>query len=193
MQTTKKTTTTKALVCCALLAALSIVMARLLSFSTPNGIRWSADKFPLFLAGMLFGPMMGALTGFAADFLGSILQFGFNPLLCPPAILYGLAGGLFRWYIKKNPSIIRIGLSYLVPVVLGSILYQSCVLAFFYFDGVYLEGVIYYLGTRTFQFAIMLVVEVLIIHALMKMNVFSRLGVWPPVKKERKSAHNECK
>ncbi len=182
-------TATKALVCCAMLAALSIVMARVFSFATPDGVRWSADKFPLFLAGMLFGPVMGALTGFTADFLGSLLQFGFNPMLCPPAILYGLFGGLLRWYIQKNPSVLRLALSYLCPVVLGSILYQSCMLAYFYFDGVYFEGLLYYLSTRAVQFSIMLVVEVLIIYTLMRLNVFTHLGVWPPKakKNERES------
>ena len=183
-------TATRAIVCCAMLAALSVVMARVLCFATPDGVRWSADKFPLFLAGMFFGPLMGALTGFAADFIGSLLQFGFNPLLCPPAILYGLFGGLLRWYIQKHPSVFHLALSYLCPVVIGSILYQSSMLAYFYFDGVYLEGLMYYLSTRSFQFAIMLVVEVLIIYTLMCLNVFTRLGVWPPKAKtiERKSA-----
>lgn len=191
MEKNKQTrTATKTVVCCAMLTALSVVMARVLCFATPDGVRWSADKFPLFLAGMFFGPLMGAVTGFAADFLGSLLQFGFNPLLCPPAILYGLFGGLLRWYIQKNPTVFRLALSYLCPVVLGSILYQSCMLAYFYFDGVYKEGLLYYLSTRSVQFAIMLVVEVLIIYTLMKTNVLSRLGVWPPKAKtnERKSA-----
>lgn len=179
----------RTLACCAMLAAISVVMARVLSFATPDGIRWSLDKFPLFLAGMFFGPLMGALTGFTADFLGSLMQFGFNPLLCPPAILYGLFGGLLSRFIQKNPSLLRLGLSYLLPVVIGSIVYQSCALAYFYFDGVYIEGVLYYLSTRSIQFSIMLVVEVLIIYMLMKTNVFIRLGVWPPKhKKERKSA-----
>lgn len=171
---------TKAIAYCAMFVALSVIMARVLSIATPNGVRWSADKFPLFLAGMLFGPLMGALTGFAADFLGSIMQFGFNPLLCPPAILYGLFGGLMRRYIQKNPSVLRLVVSYALPVVLGSILYQSAMLAYFYFDGVYAEGVLYYLSTRTVQFTIMLAVETLIIYMLMKANVFTRLGVWPP-------------
>ena len=79
----------------------------------------------------------------------------------------------------------RIGISYLFPVVLGSILYQSFALAYFYFSGgTYTEGILYYLGTRTFQFSIMFVVEVLLISALMKMNVFNRIGIWPPVKKK---------
>ena len=185
MKNQKATLTVKTIASCALLAAISIVMARLLSFATPDGVRWSADKFPLFLAGMLFGPLMGAMTGFVADLLGSIMQFGFNPFLCPPAILYGLFGGLFRWYLAKKFSVVRVGIAYLFPVVLGSILYQSFALAYFYFSGgTYMEGILYYLGTRTFQFSIMFVVEVLLISALMKMNVFNRIGIWPPVKKK---------
>ena len=110
----KKSTTAplKALVYCAMLAAISVVMARVLCFATPDGVRWSLDKFPLFLAGMFFGPVMGSLTGFVADFTGSLMQFGFNPLLCPPAILYGLCGGLLRWYLQKKTSWFRLLISY---------------------------------------------------------------------------------
>lgn len=174
--------TTRAIVYCAMLAAVSIIMARLFSFSVAGGVRWSADKFPLFLAGMLFGPVMGALTGFAADFLGSIMQFGFNPILCLPAILYGLFGGLLQKYLQKEFSLPRLTLSYLCPVGIGSVLYQSCALTYVYFDGTFAEGILYNLSTRSVQFAIMLAVEVLIIYMLMKVNVFTRLGVWPPRK-----------
>ena len=181
----------KAMVYSAMLAAISVVMARVLCFATPDGVRWSLDKFPLFLAGMFFGPVMGALTGFVADFIGSLMQFGFNPLLCVPAVLYGLCGGLLRRYLCKNTSLLRLGVSYAVPVVVGSVLYQSCVLAKFYFDGVYSAGVKYYLGTRSIQFAIMLVVETLILFSLMKTNIFTRLGVWPPMKYRKESGDNE--
>ena len=170
----------KALVYCAMLAAVSVVMARVLCFATPDGVRWSLDKFPLFLAGMFFGPVMGALTGFVADFTGSLMQFGFNPLLCPPAILYGLFGGLLRRYLQKNTSVLRIGVSYLCPVVIGSILYQSCMLAKLYFDGTFANGLVYYLSTRSIQFSIMLVAETLIIYTLIQTKIFTRLGVWPP-------------
>ena len=159
----KNKITVKAIAGCAMLAAISIVMARLLCFATPDGVRWSLDKFPLFLAGMLFGPVMGALTGFTADFLGSLMQFGFNPLLCLPAILYGLFGGVFRRYLMKKCSLFRLGLSYLFPIVLGSILYQSYMLAYLFYDGGLMAGLAYYLGTRSVQFSIMLVAEVAII------------------------------
>lgn len=185
MQNRKKIST-KALVSCALLAALSVIMARVLCFATPDGVRWSLDKFPLFLAGLLFGPVLGGLTGFTADFLGSIMQFGFNPLLCPPAILYGVFGGLMRHFIRKNPSILRLGISYLLPVLIGSILYQSAMLSYFYFDGTLWAGFLYYLGTRTFQFSIMLVIETAIIYLLLKANIFGRIGLWNSGKDDKK-------
>jgi len=178
MKGNKSIIAVRAIAGCAMLAAISIVLARLLCFATPDGVRWSLDKFPLFLAGMLFGPVMGALTGFTADFLGSLMQFGFNPLLCLPAILYGLFGGIFSGYLRKNFTVIRLGFSYLFPIVLGSILYQSYMLAYLYFDGGLKEGLYYYLGTRSVQFAIMLVAEVAIIYMLMKLKVFARLGLW---------------
>lgn len=178
MKGNKSIAAVRTVACCAMLAAISIVMARLLSFSTPNGVRWSLDKFPLFLAGMLFGPVMGALTGFTADFLGSLMQYGFNPLLCLPAILYGLFGGIFSQYLKNKPTVFRLGISYLFPIVLGSILYQSYMLAYQYFDGGLLAGLSYYLGTRSVQFAIMLVAETAIIYTLIKLKVFTRLGLW---------------
>ena len=179
---TKRTQAIKALVYSAMLAAISVVMARLLSFSVAGGVRWSLDKFPLFLAGMFFGPVMGALTGLVADFTGSLMQFGFNPLLCFPAIFYGLCGGLMRRYIQKNSSVIRLGLSYLLPTAVGSVLIQSIALSYAYPKGPFPESLIYYLSTRGIQFSIMLVAETLIIYALMKSNIFTRLGVWPPIK-----------
>ena len=189
MQKNKRSITTKSLVCCAVLAALSVVMARLLSISMDGGARYSLDKFPLFLAGMLFGPLLGGMTGFAADFLGSLMQFGFNPILCPPAILYGVFGGLMRHFIMKKPSVLRLGVSYLLPIGLGSILYQSIALSYVFPKMETLQqNLVYYLSTRGVQFTIMLVAEVFIIYTLIKMRVFTRLGIWPTVNNERKSS-----
>jgi hypothetical protein len=106
------------------------------------------------------------------------MQYGFNPLLCLPAILYGLFGGVFSQYLRRKFTVVRLGLSYLFPIVLGSILYQSYMLAYLYFDGGLMEGLAYYLGTRTVQFAIMLVAEVAVIYTLVKVKIFTRLGLW---------------
>ena len=55
---------------CALLTALSVILARLLIPMPNETTRFSIEAVPIFIAGMLFGPLPGALTGFAADFIG---------------------------------------------------------------------------------------------------------------------------
>lgn len=64
---------------CALLTALSVVLARLLIPMPNETTRFSIEAVPIFIAGMLFGPLPGALTGFAADFIGCLFTpYGYN-------------------------------------------------------------------------------------------------------------------
>ena len=86
---------TRALACCAMLAALSVVLARLFGLMPEESSRYSIEAVPIFLAGMLFGPVLGGCVGFAADFIGCLFSpFGYNPIFCIPPILYGVFGGL---------------------------------------------------------------------------------------------------
>lgn len=174
---------TKTLASCALLAALNVVLARLIGLMPSSSARFSIEAVPLFLAGMFFGPLAGGMVGFTADFVGCLFSaYGYNPIFCVPPILYGVFGGLFRRYLAHELSLPRLVLSFLPPVVLGSILYQSLTLTYMYYNGAFMEGLIYYLSTRSLQFAITLVVDVLIIHMLLRSKLFERVGVWPPVK-----------
>ncbi|MBO5954092.1 MAG: folate family ECF transporter S component [Oscillospiraceae bacterium] len=179
--------TTKTLAYCALLAALSVVLARLFNLMPNESTRFSIEAVPIFLAGMLFGPLSGGLVGFAADFVGCLFSpYGYNPIFCVPPILYGVFGGLFRYYLNNGVNPLRLTLSFLPPVILGSILYQSCTLAYMYYDGVFFQGLIYYLSTRSVQFAITLVLDVLIIYLLFQAGIFRRIGIWPLRRKEKK-------
>jgi len=178
--------TTQTLAYCALLAALSVVLARLLIPMPNASTRFSIEAVPIFLAGMLFGPMAGGLVGFCADFVGCLFSgYGYNPLFCLPPILYGICGGLFRFYLGKKVSIPRLTVSFLPPVICGSILWQSAALSFVYNSkGSFTASLVYFLSTRSIQFAITLVLEVLILYLLFRANLFERMGIWPPVKKE---------
>lgn len=181
--------TTRTLAYCALLAALSVVLARLLIPMPNASTRFSIEAVPIFLAGMLFGSLPGALVGFAADLVGCLFSgYGYNPIFCVPPILYGLFGGIFRYYITQKPDLVRITLGWLPPVVLGSILYQSAALSWIYGDGTK-ESLITFLTTRSIQFAITIVLDVIIVYLLCKANIFQRMGIWP----ERKEKTNdEC-
>lgn len=192
----KQKLTTKELAYCALLAALSVVLARMIIPMPNASTRFSIEAIPIFMAGMLFGPVPGALVGFCADFVGCLFSaFGYNPLFSLPPILYGLFGGIFRTWLRKGVSIPRLAVSFAFPVVVGSILYQSAALAFVYNSkGNFSASLIYFLTTRSVQFAVTMVLDVIIIYVLFRSKIFDRMGIWysSPEKVERNN-RNDCK
>lgn len=56
---------TYALTVCALLTALSVVLARVLTLIPAETTRISLEAVPIVLSGLLFGPIPGAVVGFA--------------------------------------------------------------------------------------------------------------------------------
>lgn len=187
MQKRKPIFDTKILAYCALLAALNVVLARLV-IPMPNATtRFSIEAVPVFLAGMFFGPLAGGLVGFAGDFIGCLFSgYGYNPLFCVPPILYGVFGGLFGRFYREPKNdlilILQLILGFLPPILLGSVLYQSFALNFVYNNGAIAQFWIM-LVSRAVQFSITMVLEIVIIYLLIKSRVFQRIGVWPPVEK----------
>lgn len=177
---------TRTVAFCALLAAISVVLARLI-IPMPNATtRFSIEAVPIFMAGMMFGPVAGGLVGFVADLVGCLFSgYGYNPLFCVPPILYGVFGGVFRWYLRGGVSIFKLIVSFLPPIILGSILYQSVALAFVYNSkGSFGLSLVYFLSTRAVQFAVTMVLDAIVIYLLFRTKVFETLNVWPPKKKE---------
>ena len=172
---------TKTLACCAMLAALQVVIARLIIPMPAADTRISLEAIPVVLAGLLFGPMAGAMVGFSADLVGCLFSgYGYNPLFCLPPILYGLFGGLLRRYVSRKPNFLRVLLAYAPAVILGSVLWQSATLAWVYNgEGAFLESLIVKLSTRSVQFAICWPVEALITAILLKSGIFQALKIWP--------------
>ena len=71
----------RTLVVSAVLAAISVVLARLIIPMPDVSTRFSLEAVPIFLAGMFFGPIPGALVGFSADLVGCLFSgYGYNPL-----------------------------------------------------------------------------------------------------------------
>lgn len=178
----KKGMTTRTLAYCALLAAISVVLARLIIPMPNASTRFSIEAVPIYMAGMLFGPMAGGLVGFSADLVGCLFSgYGYNPIFCLPPILYGVFGGLFRNFLAKGVNIPRLIVAFLPPVVLGSILWQSAALSFVYNSkGSFMPSMIFFLSTRSVQFAVTLVLDVIIISLLFRGDLFKRMGIWPP-------------
>ena len=161
----------RTLVSCALLAAVSVVLARFIIPMPNETTRFSLEAVPIFLAGMLFGPLPGALVGFVADFVGCLFSgYGYNPMFCVPPILYGLCAGLFQ------PAI-----------ALGSILYESFSLAFVYGGDAKTAFFLTKLASRSIQLGVTFVIDVAVVWLLYRSKVFTAAKLWPPVKYESKS------
>ena len=164
---------------CALLAALSIVFARLIIPMPNETTRFSIEAVPIFLAGLFFGPVAGGLVGFSADLIGCLFSgYGYNPLFCVPPILYGLCAGLFAPMLRKKITIPRIALAFLPAVVLGSILYQSWSLAFVYGGDAFEAFFLTKLASRSIQFAVTFVLDVLAVWLLDRAHVFTATKLW---------------
>ena len=171
----RKRMTARALTTCAILAAASVVLARLAGLMPNVSTRFSIEAVPVFLAGALFGPLPGALVGASADFIGCLFSgYGFNPLFTVPPILYGVFAGLFRKYVLEKPSVVRIGLAFLPPVVFGSVLYQSWALAFVYGGAAFRSFFLTKLATRSVQFAITWALETLVVFLLFRSGIFEK-------------------
>ena len=175
----------------ALLAALSVVLARLI-VPMPNAFtRFSIEAVPIFLAGLLFGPLAGGMVGFCSDLVGCLFSgYGYNPLFCIPPILYGVMAGLFRRRVAGGKPLLWLIVSFLLSAMAGSVGYQSWALALTYYydpsvEGSLQQGLVYFLSTRSVQFAVTAAIDISVIYLLLRLRVFDRMQLWPPKERNR--------
>ena len=194
-QNPKTLMATRTLAYSALMAALSVVLARLFGLMPDTSSRYSIEAVPIFMSGMLFGPLAGGMVGFTADLVGCLFSgYGYNPLFCLPPILYGVAAGLFRYKVAHK-RLLWLIVSFVLAALVGSIGYQSWALAFTYYydpavEGSLQQGLIYFLSTRSVQFAVTAVIDISIIYLLLRLRIFNRMRLWPP--KERRTEDDDC-
>lgn len=103
---TKKRISTSVLVKASLLATISIVLTRFLSPMILLGgipaLRIGFGSIPLIMSGMMFGPVIGAITGVVADLAGVLInpQGSFFPGFTLSSALYGVISGLLYQNLK---------------------------------------------------------------------------------------------
>ena len=181
---------TRMLVTMALLSAIEVVLARFIVPMPNPTMRFSIEAVPIIVAGYLFGPVSGAIVGLVGDAVGCLFSgYGYNPLFAVPPMLIGLCAGLMRPMLYKKVSYLRILASFLPAVVVGSILWQSYWLSFFYGT----HSFAWFLGSRSVQFAVTSLVNAAVIFGLFKSRVFDTLHLWPPVRAEAAEANNDKK
>ena len=105
-QGVKKRMTTQQITINAMLAAVCAVLGYL-EINTMN-LKLSFESFPVLLAGLMFGPLNGALVGGIGTLLGQMLKFGLEastPLWVIPYIIEGWAVGMFAKSRNYNNSV----------------------------------------------------------------------------------------
>jgi riboflavin transporter len=134
---------TRNLIYCALFAALGAIFSAYLSIEIPMGgskiVEISLTPVFVMLAGILFGPLLGALTGFVADTAGFFMgvQHGaYNPAFAITMAIFGLIAGLM--FLKQQRySWIRVLLLCIIAQLICSVGLNT--LAIYYFYGVPLK------------------------------------------------------
>ena len=102
---------TNTMVKAAFLTAISIVLTRFVYFMVPivgvSAIRVTFGAIPIKIAGFLFGPLVGGLSGAAADMLGYLINSqggAYHPGFTISSILGGIIPGLFGVYFRRYPK-----------------------------------------------------------------------------------------
>lgn len=128
--------TLRVMVSVSLLVAMSIVCGKYLAFGVGNVLRFSFENLPILLSGIFFGPIIGAVTGVAADLIGCFMVgYAVNPLVTLGAAAIGITSGLIFGLLKKRERICRsaaVTLTVSAAHVVGSVLVKTAGLAAFY-------------------------------------------------------------
>jgi ECF transporter S component (folate family) len=111
MRNNKKTMDIRTIVKAGFLVAISIVMTRfafvMLPIAGVSALRISFGEMPLMLSGFLFGPLVGGLTGIAADLLGVLInpQGPYYPGFTISSMMWGILPGIITYILEKKVPI----------------------------------------------------------------------------------------
>ena len=154
----------------AFLAALSIVCGKYLAIPMGTVMRFSFENLPIILAGMLFGPAIGATTAVVADLLGCVMVgYAINPVVTLGAACIGLVSGIVYRMLPRLTPFFRIAIPVLSAHIIGSVLIKTWGLAVFY-DMPFLVLLLW----RLLNYVIVGTAEGLLIYCILKSNAVKR-------------------
>ena len=117
----------------AVFAALSIVLGKFLQIPVGDSIRISFENTSLLMAGILFGPWVGAATGAVADLVGSmIMGYTIIPVITVGAALIGLVSGFCFRLTGGRRAFVSLFLCVIPAHVIGSMVVKTLGLALYF-------------------------------------------------------------
>ncbi len=117
--------TVKKLSAMGLLIALYVIFARVLSLNAGH-LKISLGFLPICVAGMVFGPLGGGITGVLADIIGMLIFSRgdvYFPLFTVSEFLYGFGYGLMLRPKKYSP--LKLSIFVIIQFVILNLLVQS--------------------------------------------------------------------
>ena len=127
---------TKVLVEAALIVALSIVLGKFCAINIGNSIRIGFGPLPIQMAGIFFGPVIGAAVGLVSDLVGCVLKgYSINPIITLGYTSIGLVSGfVFNYALKgiRKSVIPKIAVSTVAAHIIGSMIITSLGLYLYY-------------------------------------------------------------
>ncbi|HKM42646.1 MAG TPA: folate family ECF transporter S component [Limnochordia bacterium] len=125
-----------------LLTAVSIVLTRIFGVVVPvagvGALRLSFGEIPIILAGVLFGPVGGGLTGLASDLIGYVINShggAFFPGFSLSAVLTGVIPGLILQKRRDSLRLYHVGATVLVTDLITGVLLNTLWLTILYGQG----------------------------------------------------------
>jgi ECF transporter S component (folate family) len=166
----------RALCLAALLAAMSLILGKFLQIPNPFSefVRISFENLPVILAGIVLGPLAGAMTGAVADLVGCLAYgYSINPLITLGAAAVGLVAGLCGFLLARTPLLCRLSLSAVAAHLVGSVLVKTAGVAAWYlskYEIGYLELTLW----RLLNYSIIAVLEIAVLYALLRHRGFQK-------------------
>ena len=162
---------TNSLVKAALLTGLSVILTRFFAIMVPIAglptIRIGFGDIPITMAGIILGPVYGALTGFASDVLGVLVnsQGAFHPGFTLTSTLTGLIPGLIFMQYKKKDNWLTFKKVFSVTLTNGII--NSMILNTIWLSGMFGKSFLVMLPPRLLSSTINLILHAVIIYAIL--------------------------
>lgn len=166
---------TKTMVKAGLLTALSIVLTRFMYIFVPLGgaqtLRISFGEVPIMMSGLLFGPLVGGVTGAAADLIGVLVnsQGAFHPGFTLSSILWGaIPGSLYLLYRRAETYEKIYSFRNILMAVGSAYIIVSLVLNTIWLQQLYSTGVLALLPGRVINTVVSIPLQSIIITTLFK-------------------------
>lgn len=152
------------MVAAALLVAMSIVLGKYLAIRVGDTLRFSFENMPILLAGMAFGPAIGALVGLAADLIGCLLVgYAINPIITLGAVSIGLLSGVLYRILHRLPQVVRVIIAVTAAHLVGSVLIKTVGLTVFFNVPFW-----YTMWSRVLNYLPIIVAETVLLYVVLK-------------------------